>query len=285
MSTPSPTPGFVLWCDHEGKVLEVICDTLGVSQRLNFEQTLPLLLDRASLGKTLNFLLETRIQGAALDWELNMPLDGQTLTLHFVGVRMHDRLLIVAAQNKTNLMQLYEAMMELNNAQINALRTTVKGQSQLALSGPAPAAWSQQDDAAYNTITQFNNELVNLQRELAKKNAELERLNAQKNQFLGMASHDLRAPLGAILAYSELLLEETADVLDKEQREFLSIIRASSDFLLGMVNDLLDISTIESGKLQIDRRPTDLAALVKSNLALNQILASRKQIRLQIDRR
>ncbi len=192
MSTPSPTPGFVLWCDHEGKVLEVICDTLGVSQRLNFEQTLPLLLDRASLGKTLNFLLETRIQGAALDWELNMPLDGQTLTLHFVGVRMHDRLLIVAAQNKTNLMQLYEAMMELNNAQINALRTTVKGQSQLALSGPAPAAWSQQDDAAYNTITQFNNELVNLQRELAKKNAELERLNAQKNQFLGMASHDLR---------------------------------------------------------------------------------------------
>ncbi len=62
-----------------------------------------------------------------------------------------------------------------------------------------------------------------------KKNQELEKLNAQKSQFLGMASHDLRSPLSVIQAYSEFLLDDTSHQLSPEQIEFVSIIQSSSE--------------------------------------------------------
>jgi signal transduction histidine kinase len=124
--------------------------------------------------------------------------------------------------------------------------------------------------------------LVTLQRELAKKNAELERLNRQKNEFLGMAAHDLRSPLGVIWSYSEFLLNEISDQLNDEHLEFLSIVKQSSEFMLNLVDDLLDVSAIESGKLQLNLEPTDLTALVEHNVTLHRILAEKKQIHLTL---
>jgi signal transduction histidine kinase len=110
----------------------------------------------------------------------------------------------------------------------------------------------------------------------------LARLNQQKDQFLGMAAHDLRSPLSIILSYSEFLLDEAADQLNEEHLEFLSIIHSSSEFMLQLVNELLDVSTIESGKLQLNCQPTDLIDLVERNVALNNVLAKKKQIQLSI---
>jgi signal transduction histidine kinase len=132
----------------------------------------------------------------------------------------------------------------------------------------------------YDELSRLNNELANLQRELAKKNAELERLNRLKDQFLGMAAHDLRTPLSIILGYSSFLQEDLVGALGEEQAEFLSVIRSSSRFMLHLVNSLLDVATIESGKLELDLQPTDLAELVARNVTLNAALAEGKQIRL-----
>jgi signal transduction histidine kinase len=126
-----------------------------------------------------------------------------------------------------------------------------------------------------------NNELSNLGRELQKKNAELVKLNDLKNQFLGMAAHDLRNPIGVILTYSDFLLEETGEALGEEHRQFLTTIRSSSDFMLSMLNDLLDITKIESGRLELDLEPTDLIALIDRNVTLNQVLAVKKSIQIQ----
>ena len=81
------------------------------------------------------------------------------------------------------------------------------------------------------------------------KNVELERLNEQKNQFLGIAAHDLRTPLVLIMTYSDFLKDEAAEVLGEEHQEFLATIQSSSEFMLGLVNDLLDITQIEAGQL------------------------------------
>lgn len=132
-------------------------------------------------------------------------------------------------------------------------------------------------------LVMLNAELSNRMRELHKNNAELERLHILKDRFLGIAAHDLRTPLGVIMAYSDFLEEEAGAGMKAEHREFVSTIRSSSAFMLALVNDLLDVATIQSGKLTLKRAPLDLPVLLTENIARNQVLATRKKIRLVFD--
>lgn len=118
------------------------------------------------------------------------------------------------------------------------------------------------------------------QSQLLDRNAALEQLNEQKNRLLGMAAHDLRNPLGVILTYSDFLESEAFDVLDDDQRDFVSTIKSTSEFMLHLINDLLDVSAIESGQLQLACAPTDLVELVRHNVARNRVLAHQKHIEL-----
>ncbi len=78
--------------------------------------------------------------------------------------------------------------------------------------------------------------------------------------------------------YSEFLCDEGSESLTPEQMEFVSIIHSSSRFMLRLVNDLLDIAKIESGKLELELATTDLVAMVERNVTLHRALASKKQI-------
>ena len=147
----------------------------------------------------------------------------------------------------------------------------------------APTVQATGDEALYEELTKLNNELVNLHRDMAKKNAELEKVNEQMNRLLGMAAHDLRNPLGVIHSYAEFLEDESSAVLTAEQREFVTTIKDTSDFMRRLVTDLLSVSAIEAGHLNLDRQPADLAKLIQRNLTLNRLLASKKQIELELD--
>jgi len=124
----------------------------------------------------------------------------------------------------------------------------------------------------------LNNELSNLTRQLHKTNAQLKNLNEQKNQFLGMAAHDMHHPLGVIQMYGEFLLEEAAEKLDVEHQTFLELIHASSCNMQQILNDFLDISQIEAGRLNLQLEHADLAADVKKNVDINRVLAAGKKI-------
>ncbi|PXF59274.1 MAG: hybrid sensor histidine kinase/response regulator [Deltaproteobacteria bacterium] len=132
-------------------------------------------------------------------------------------------------------------------------------------------------------LKQVNNELILAHQELEKRNIQLQKLNEQKNRFLGMAAHDLRNPLGAISNFSEVLYDESAKTLNQEQLELVSTIRSSSEFMLQMVNDFLDISKIESGKLDLNLQPTDILSLAKQNIFLNRIFSTKKGIELVLN--
>jgi signal transduction histidine kinase len=134
----------------------------------------------------------------------------------------------------------------------------------------------------YAELERMHNEMVTMQRDLAKKNVALERLNEQKNQFLGMASHDLRTPLSAILAYSELLLEEASPALNDEHVHFLTTIKSSAAYMFGLVNELLDVSAIEAGQPRLNLVPVDLVLLVQRALPLHTMAAEQKQLRLHL---
>lgn len=119
-----------------------------------------------------------------------------------------------------------------------------------------------------------------IRQELEKKNIELKRLNEQKNQLLGMAAHDLRNPLSVIEGYSTLLQEILKENIGQDSKKMLERIQHSSAFMLQLINDLLDISAIESGKVHLNLHKTDLNALINEYITLEASLAAKKQIEL-----
>jgi signal transduction histidine kinase len=281
--------GLALLCDAEGTILEILRDDLSLGVRAPAGCPLSLFVDRASMTKALDLLVDLQANGETMGWELNVPASSRLVTLKFAGAVSETGLLIVAAESDSEVTELYEELVGIHNEQTNALRAALKEKAQAMgaaretggdqARSPEPS-WQQPWTDMYDELSRLNNELANLQRELAKKNAELERLNQVKDQFLGMAAHDLRTPLGIALGYSGFLMEDLGDMLDERHRKYLAAIRSSCRFMLRLVDGLLDVATIESGRLGLDRQPTDLAALVERNIDLNRALAEAKRIRL-----
>jgi len=265
--------GLALICDLQGLIQRVLRNDLDLKKAVA-GQLFFSLVDPGSRMKAMNFLTKIKEHGAVLDWEMNIPYEKNVITMHFAGGQVSDSLLITAAANRPLAARLYEDMLRINNEQTDQLRSALKDN---LLTKDHPS------DFMYDEIGRLNNELVAIQRKLARKNTELSRLNELKNQFLGMAAHDLRNPLGAIMTYSDFLLEDIADKLNVDQTEFLTIIHDQSEYMARLVNDLLDVSTIESGKLQLDLQPTDLTRLVKANLSRNQLIAANKNIKLDLE--
>ncbi|MDH7569789.1 MAG: response regulator, partial [Armatimonadota bacterium] len=91
---------------------------------------------------------------------------------------------------------------------------------------------------------------------LARQNEELRRLNTTITDLIRTVTHDLRTPLNSVLGYLELVRED--ETLSEESREYLEVVQRNADRMLRMVNGLLDISRLESGRLSVNPRPTEL---------------------------
>ncbi len=269
--------GIVLVCDRNGTVQRIVRDDLGLSARVPPGTPVNDLADAGVREKIGGFLAELQARQAAYDWEITVPVQGTLLPLHFAGARLEPGYLVVAACSRHGLAQINDDLMRINNEQANLLRTRAQEQARAVNRHPG------REDSVYEELSRLNNDMANLQREMAKKNSDLERLNAQKNRLLGMAAHDLRNPLGIILTYAEFLETEAADALNEEQREFVTTIKETSQFMLRLVTDLLDVSAIEAGQLKLDRKPTDLVRLIRHNVTLNRVLAGKKDIAVEFD--
>jgi signal transduction histidine kinase len=119
--------------------------------------------------------------------------------------------------------------------------------------------------------------IIGLEQSLKQKQKELSDMNQRKNKLLGIAAHDLKNPIISIRGFSELLLKKPTN-LTEDQKEFLSIIYTTSNGMLTMLNDLLDISLIESGKMEIDLQSGSLVNLVQERIRINDLQAKKKKI-------
>jgi len=118
---------------------------------------------------------------------------------------------------------------------------------------------------------------------LAWANETLQELNAQKNEFLGIASHDLRNPLYVIRSYSEALLGESQGAVNEKQGKFLRKILEASKYMTALLDNLLDFSKIESGKCDLSPHRQDFNELAGAQAEFHQLLAGKKNIRIQFE--
>lgn len=105
-----------------------------------------------------------------------------------------------------------------------------------------------------------------LTREIGDLRAALERAesaNAAKNEFLTSMSHELRTPLNSILGFSQVLSEKFFGELNEKQFEYLKEIRTSGEYLLELINDVLDIAKIEIGNLELEKTAVSIKALLE----------------------
>ncbi len=117
-------------------------------------------------------------------------------------------------------------------------------------------------------------------REIADKSAQLEAASRHKSEFLANMSHELRTPLNAIIGFSEVLTERMFGELNEKQDEYLKDIHGSGQHLLSLINDILDLSKIEAGRMELERSEFDLPSAIESALILVRERASRREIGL-----
>ncbi len=132
-------------------------------------------------------------------------------------------------------------------------------------------------------LQQLNKELDMRKQEAEAATMMAESANRAKSDFLANMSHELRTPLNGILGFSEMLLMESAGPLTEKQREYLKNIYESGDHLLGLINDVLDLSKIEAGALEPEYSDVDVRSLAGESLLFIKEKALKHRITLSVD--
>ena len=115
---------------------------------------------------------------------------------------------------------------------------------------------------AQEAVVALNDRLAATNKELELRNREVERANRLKSEFLASMSHELRTPLNAIIGFSDLLAEQIAGALSPKQQRFVNHIQQGARHLLALINDILDLSKVEAGRLELNRENVPVAVVL-----------------------
>jgi len=126
-------------------------------------------------------------------------------------------------------------------------------------------------------------ELQRKTNELERANVRLQEVNRMKDIFLSTASHELKTPLTSVIAYAEVLNDHAGDLSDEQSREFLGRLRAEADRLLGLIEDILDLTRLETGKIELKLQPMLLNQVVRTAVETVRPTAERQQVALDED--
>jgi signal transduction histidine kinase len=126
-------------------------------------------------------------------------------------------------------------------------------------------------------------ENVRLFNEIQEQSAQLEVANRHKSEFLANMSHELRTPLNAIIGFSEVLLQRMFGELNDRQAEYLQDIVSSGRLLLSLINDILDLSKVEAGRMELELTPFSLVAALNNAVTLVRERAQSHGIKLELE--
>ncbi len=126
-------------------------------------------------------------------------------------------------------------------------------------------------------------QLQNKNEELERQNHQVQEANRQKSEFVANMSHELRTPLNGIIGFAELIYDEKVGPVSSEHKEYLGDILTSSKHLLQLINDILDLSKVEAGKMEFSPEPITPEILVKEVCDIVRTMAALKRIILATD--
>jgi signal transduction histidine kinase len=135
--------------------------------------------------------------------------------------------------------------------------------------------------ALFATLARRRDQLARSQLELVTTNAELETANRYKSEFLSSMSHELRTPMNAILGFSDLLDEQLRERITERQRRYFQNIREAGEHLLALINDVLDLSKVESGRVELRPEIVTVQQVLEPVLANARHEAPRRGLHLE----
>jgi len=130
-------------------------------------------------------------------------------------------------------------------------------------------------------LQQTSEELQEQNVELETQKQQIEEANRLKDEFLSNMSHELRTPLNSIMALSRVLIMQSGQKFSSEEKKYLEIIERNGKNLLELINDILDLSKIEAGKMDIEVRSFSLRSTIEMILERLEPMAQEKRITIQ----
>ncbi len=135
----------------------------------------------------------------------------------------------------------------------------------------------------YADLKELSAQLKQKGKEIGQKNIQLEESNKMKSEFLANMSHELRTPLNAIIGFSEILKDGLMGEMADKQKDYCNDIFTSGQHLLSLINDILDLSKIEAGKMTLDLEGVSVPGLLKNSLMIVKEKAMSHSIGLELD--
>src|SRR5690606_16252221 len=120
----------------------------------------------------------------------------------------------------------------------------------------------------FRELKELSHQLNERSRKIENQNRELAKASQLKSEFLASMSHELRTPLNAIIGFSEVLKDGLLGELSVEQLDYVSEVYDSGRHLLSLINDILDLSKIEAGKMELDVESVELEPLINNALTI-----------------
>jgi len=248
-----------LFRDESGKPLYYIAQIIDISKQKESEQKLQESVERYTSLKKYNHdaIISFDLQGRVLNGN-NMAekLTGYNLKKELIGMDLAN---LIGEENANRVLAdaLHDETVEQEiNFIYNKNRDAIE-----VLTSIAPIFVSNRNIGFYLISKDITEQKKLL---LAKEAAES--TNKAKSEFLAMMSHEIRTPMNGVIGMTDILLETTE--LDEEQRGYLDIIRKSGDTLLSIINDILDLSKIESGKSELHEHAFDVRKCIQDTLAV-----------------
>ncbi|HKK11152.1 MAG TPA: HAMP domain-containing sensor histidine kinase, partial [Bacteroidales bacterium] len=262
---------------RHGIVEKVWYNSFGADKLMEGETPFIRLIDSNSRQKAMTLLQKINSGQGDFGCQLDVLAKNEILTLDFGGFKLSGKMLLFGVEHSKETTTFMNYLQQINNEHVNTIRSLKKEQS---LYQNEKQSEQKDDELLIDEISRLNNEMANVQRELTKNNMELERVNKLKNTFLGMAAHDLRNPLNVIISYADFIIDEAAESLEPDHLDFLKRIVRSSDYMLGLIENLLDYSKIEEGRLDLSQTEFDIVALAVHSVQANNVLATTKEVNI-----
>ena len=206
------------------------------------------------------------------------------IAVHTTEVRYELARLLETTQEQAEKLQAQQEELRQTNAELQEqARALAASEERLQVQQEELRVSNEELEERSKTLAEKNRELVRARRELEDKARALETSGRYKSEFLANMSHELRTPLNSILILSQLLAANKEGNLQPKQVEFASTIHNSGSDLLHLINEVLDLSKIEAGRMEINPETVNLKAMLDSLAGLFQPLAEQKGVSLKVE--